>query len=173
MACTYSWLFSISWNVTKTWQKGEFMIFAKMQNCVLLWKWYIFFLNEWYLPCLKKVGNSFFYWRLHSSQDKFQNVDLDICAHTWHSVSVMGHKQGFNLAVPEFSNYWNCTSPSWALQVLFKRKLLVRFYFLSIKIYCEKIIKFSFLPTPEKRISTENCSRQKKCPLENKTRNNL
>ena len=31
----------------------------------------------------------------------FKNVDLNICAHTWHSVSVMGHKQGFDLAVPE------------------------------------------------------------------------
>ena len=28
------------------------------------------------------------------------NVDLNICAHTWHSVSVMDHKQGFDLAVP-------------------------------------------------------------------------
>ena len=31
----------------------------------------------------------------------FKNVDLNICAHTWHSVSVMGHKKGFDLAVPE------------------------------------------------------------------------
>ena len=26
-------------------------------------------------------------------------VDLNICAHTWHSVSVMGHKKSFELAV--------------------------------------------------------------------------
>ena len=30
-----------------------------------------------------------------------KNVDVNICAHTWHSVSVMGHKHGFKLAVPE------------------------------------------------------------------------
>ena len=30
-----------------------------------------------------------------------KNVDFNICAHTWHSVSVMGRKQGFELAVPE------------------------------------------------------------------------
>ena len=30
----------------------------------------------------------------------FKNVDLNMCAHTWHSVSVIGHKQGFDLAVP-------------------------------------------------------------------------
>ena len=28
-----------------------------------------------------------------------KNVDLNICAHTGHSVSVMGYKQGFELAV--------------------------------------------------------------------------
>ena len=28
-----------------------------------------------------------------------KNVDLNICAPTWHSVSVIGHKQGFDLAV--------------------------------------------------------------------------
>ena len=28
------------------------------------------------------------------------NADLNICAHTWPSVSIMGHKQGFELAVP-------------------------------------------------------------------------
>ena len=31
----------------------------------------------------------------------FKNVDLNICAHTSHSVTVMGHKQSFDLAVPE------------------------------------------------------------------------
>ena len=36
-----------------------------------------------------------------------KNIDLNICAHTWHSVSVMGHKQGFELAVPVFlSLFW-------------------------------------------------------------------
>ena len=35
---------------------------------------------------------------LHRISSK--NVDLNICAHTWHSVSVMGHKQSFDLAVP-------------------------------------------------------------------------
>ena len=36
---------------------------------------------------------------LHRVSSK--NVDLiNICAHTWHSVSVMGHKQDFELAVP-------------------------------------------------------------------------
>ena len=30
----------------------------------------------------------------------FKKVDLIICAHTWHSVSVNGHKQGFEVAVP-------------------------------------------------------------------------
>ena len=34
-----------------------------------------------------------------------KNVDLHICAHTWHSVSVMGNEQGFELAVPEFILY--------------------------------------------------------------------
>ena len=34
----------------------------------------------------------------------FKNVDLNICAQTWHSVSVMGRKQGFDLAVPEVFN---------------------------------------------------------------------
>ena len=29
-----------------------------------------------------------------------KNDDLNMCAHTWHSMSVMGHKQGFELAVP-------------------------------------------------------------------------
>ena len=29
------------------------------------------------------------------------SVNLNICAHTWHSVPVMGHDQGFDLAVPE------------------------------------------------------------------------
>ena len=29
-----------------------------------------------------------------------KHVDLNICTHTWHSVSVMGHKQGFELALP-------------------------------------------------------------------------
>ena len=32
----------------------------------------------------------------HSSK----NVDLNICAHTRHSVSVLGHKQGFEFALP-------------------------------------------------------------------------
>ena len=36
---------------------------------------------------------------LHRINSK--NVDLNICAHTWHSMSVMGHKQGFDLAVSE------------------------------------------------------------------------
>ena len=37
---------------------------------------------------------------LHRKSSK--NVDLNICVHTWHlhSVSVKGHKQGFELAVP-------------------------------------------------------------------------
>ena len=30
----------------------------------------------------------------------FKNVDSNIYAHTWHLVSVMGYKQGFELAVP-------------------------------------------------------------------------
>ena len=29
-----------------------------------------------------------------------KHVDLNICAHTWHYMSVMGNKQGFELAVP-------------------------------------------------------------------------
>ena len=29
----------------------------------------------------------------------YKNINLNICAHTWHSVSVMGHMQGFELAV--------------------------------------------------------------------------
>ena len=29
-----------------------------------------------------------------------KNVDLNICAHTWNLVSVMGHKQGFKLVLP-------------------------------------------------------------------------
>ena len=33
-------------------------------------------------------------------QDEFQNVDLNICVQTWHPVSVLGHRQGFELAVP-------------------------------------------------------------------------
>ena len=49
----YSWLFSISLNVTKTVfitktrQKLDFVICTKMQNCVLLWKWYRFSLKKW------------------------------------------------------------------------------------------------------------------------------
>ena len=31
---------------------------------------------------------------------KSKNVDLNMCAHTWHSMSVLGHKQGFELVVP-------------------------------------------------------------------------
>ena len=31
-----------------------------------------------------------------------KNIDNNICAHTWHSVSVMGHKQGFELNIPVF-----------------------------------------------------------------------
>ena len=37
---------------------------------------------------------------LHRISSK--NVDLNMCAHTWHSVSVMGYKQSFDLAVPAF-----------------------------------------------------------------------
>ena len=33
------------------------------------------------------------------------NVDLNICAHTWHSVSIMGHNQDFELAGPELTLY--------------------------------------------------------------------
>ena len=37
-----------------------------------------------------------------------KTVDLNICAQTWHSVSVMGHKHGFTLAVPVvLSNHEN------------------------------------------------------------------
>ena len=35
----------------------------------------------------------------------YKNVDLNFCAHTWHSVSVLGHNQGFELAVPVFKVY--------------------------------------------------------------------
>ena len=35
---------------------------------------------------------------LHMISSK--NVDLNMCALTWHSVLVMGHKQGYELAVP-------------------------------------------------------------------------
>ena len=56
------------------------------------------------LSCLKNVGNSFSFdiCILHPINSK--NVDHNIGAHTWHSVSVMGHKQGFDSAVPEFKN---------------------------------------------------------------------
>ena len=39
----------------------------------------------------------------------YKTVDLNICAHTWHSVSVMSKKQGFELAVPEIvlTGYYN------------------------------------------------------------------
>ena len=33
--------------------------------------------------------------------------DLNICAHTWHSVSVLGPKQGFELALPELTGWIN------------------------------------------------------------------
>ena len=36
-----------------------------------------------------------------SSKNVDLNVDLNICAHTWHPVSVMGHKHRFDLAVPK------------------------------------------------------------------------
>ena len=37
-----------------------------------------------------------------------KNIDLNICAHTWHSVLLMGHKQGFDLAAPELlKTHWN------------------------------------------------------------------
>ena len=48
--------------------------------------------------CLKNVVFPIDICTLHRISSK--NVDLNMCAHTWHSVSVMGHKQGFELAVP-------------------------------------------------------------------------
>ena len=35
----------------------------------------------------------------------YKNVDFNICAHTWNSVSVMGYKQGFDSGVPVFNNF--------------------------------------------------------------------
>ena len=41
----------------------------------------------------------------------YKNVDLNFCAHTWHSVSVLGHNQGFELAVPVFKvHILNCSA---------------------------------------------------------------
>ena len=39
-----------------------------------------------------------------------KNIDQHFWAHSWHSVSVMGHKQGFELAVPEIQNFENLTN---------------------------------------------------------------
>ena len=40
-----------------------------------------------------------------SNRMSSKTVYLNICAHTWHSVSVMGHKQGFEFAVPRVFYY--------------------------------------------------------------------
>ena len=50
-----------------------------------------------------KILGIVFYWHLHLSQDEFKKCWPNICARAWHSVSVMGHKQGLELALPEFT----------------------------------------------------------------------
>ena len=42
-------------------------------------------------------------WTLYRISSK--NFYLNICAHTWHLVSVVGHKQGFELAVPVLKTF--------------------------------------------------------------------
>ena len=49
-----------------------------------------------------------------SYKTSFKSDDLNNFVHAWHSVSVLGHKQGFELAVPEINTlqisvviYWN------------------------------------------------------------------
>ena len=51
--------------------------------------------------CAKKILGLVFYIDIctHHRMSS-QNVDLNICAHTWYSLSVMGHKQDVELAVP-------------------------------------------------------------------------
>ena len=73
----------------------------------------------------RHVRNSFFYWNLYSPQThrtNFNDVDLNVCAQTCHSVSVVGHKQGFELAVPELIkiiitvNYLLYNNTPWCYQ---------------------------------------------------------
>ena len=118
----YSWLFSISWNdtkvvfFTKTWEKLEFVICAKMVR-VFFKKWTTFHSYDSrikinnnicrYRHTLKMLGIVFsiYICTLHRISSK--NFDLNICVCTWHSVSVMGHKQGFDLACCTWINSWN------------------------------------------------------------------
>ena len=67
-------------------------------------------------------GNRFFYWHLRMSS---KNVDLNICARTWHSVSAMGHKQGLKLAVPVFTRETDFTKKKNALQPPAPSKLAI------------------------------------------------
>ena len=74
-------------NVTETWicdmyEHAKLCIVMKMIR-VFVKKWMPFHSSDfrkeinnnicrWSTSCLKNVGNSFFYWHLHSSQDEFQ-----------------------------------------------------------------------------------------------------
>ena len=64
---------------------------------------------------------AFFYlidiFTLHKMSSK--NIELNICAYTWHSVSVMGHEQGLELTVPELQVIANCdhfTTPFYPIK---------------------------------------------------------
>ena len=53
-----------------------------------------------YHHALKNLGIDFFIDICTRHRKSSKNVDLNICAYTWHSVPVMGHKQGFEPELP-------------------------------------------------------------------------
>ena len=102
-------------NVTETWFRD---MYKNSKLCIVMkmvWgflkKWTTSYSSDFIIEInkikfvdagmLKKMLEIVFSINICTLHRISSNVDLNICAHTWHSGSVLGHKQGFEHAVPE------------------------------------------------------------------------